>query len=177
MTIAPNVREQVRQRANFACEFCGVTEVDTGGLLTIDHFQPKTRGGGDGLENLVYSCPRCNQYKLDCWPSSDKDLALWNPRLEPAALHFLELDDGIVHSLTIVGSFTIKRLRLNRRPLVAYRLRRKQRTEKIRLLTHYRELVELLEQLNRQMSGLMEEQQELLKEQRELLRLILNRSR
>jgi len=38
MTITADIREQVRQRANFACEFCGVTETDTGGHLTVDHF-------------------------------------------------------------------------------------------------------------------------------------------
>jgi hypothetical protein len=37
--------EQVRLRAKFACEYCGVTEADTGGELTIDHFQPDIRGG------------------------------------------------------------------------------------------------------------------------------------
>jgi hypothetical protein len=39
MTITVDIREQVRQRANFACEFCGVSEINTGGQLTIDHFQ------------------------------------------------------------------------------------------------------------------------------------------
>ncbi len=37
MTISHTLREQIREYANFACEFCGVTEVDTGGQLTIDH--------------------------------------------------------------------------------------------------------------------------------------------
>ena len=175
MTISPAIREQVRQRANFACEFCGVTEVDTGGQLTIDHFQPKTKGGGDALDNLIYSCSRCNQYKLDYWPLTEDALSLWNPRQAPAAQHFLVLDDGLLHPLTEIGTFTIKRLRLNRKPLIDYRLRKKQRAEEVRLLTRYQELVELLEQLNKQMSRLMEEQQELLQEQRDLLRLILGR--
>ena len=43
MTIRVEIREQVRQRANFACEFCGVSESDTGNLLTVDHFQPKRK--------------------------------------------------------------------------------------------------------------------------------------
>jgi hypothetical protein len=37
MTIAEGLREQVRKRANFACEFCGIMETDMGGGLTIDH--------------------------------------------------------------------------------------------------------------------------------------------
>ncbi len=32
------LRDRVRIRARFACEFCEVTETDTGGELTIDHF-------------------------------------------------------------------------------------------------------------------------------------------
>ena len=50
--------ERVRLRANFACEYCGVTETDTGGLLTVDHYQPRAHGGSDDLGNLVYCCHR-----------------------------------------------------------------------------------------------------------------------
>jgi hypothetical protein len=173
MTITDDIREQVRQRANFACEFCGVTETDTGGELTVDHYQPRARGGDDSLENLLYCCPRCNQYKLDYWPTKPDDPLLWNPRCEPASQHFLELDDGTLHPLTAVGAFTLKRLRLNRPPLVAYRLRKRQQAEEIRLLTRYRETVLLLERLNTQLSDLMEEQRQLLWEEWELLRLLL----
>jgi 5-methylcytosine-specific restriction endonuclease McrA len=69
MSISSEIREQVRRRANFACEFCGASETDVGGQLTIDHFQPKSKGGNDSLENLLYSCIRCNQYKQDYWPT------------------------------------------------------------------------------------------------------------
>jgi 5-methylcytosine-specific restriction endonuclease McrA len=60
MTVPASTRQQVRQRAGFACEFCGVGETDTGGLLTVDHFQPKSKGGADDLDNLIYCCPGCN---------------------------------------------------------------------------------------------------------------------
>ncbi|MCI0559442.1 MAG: HNH endonuclease [Nitrososphaera sp.] len=175
MTISLEVREQVRQRANYACEFCGVAEIDTGGQLTIDHFQPKTKGGSDELDNLIYCCQRCNQYKLDYWPLQPDELLLWNPRQEKALQHFLELDDGSLLPLTPIATFTIRRLRLNRSPLIAYRLRKRQRLEELRLLNRYQSLIELLEQLNIQMSILMEEQQALLLEQQELLQLLLRR--
>ncbi len=174
MTIPNEIREQVRQRAKFACEFCGVTESDVGGELTLDHFRPTTKSGDDGLENLLYCCHRCNQYKLDYWPTRLGEPSLWNPRREPATQHFLELDDGILHPLTVVGAFTLKRLRLNRPPVVAYRLRKRQQADQVRLLIRYREMIRLLEQMNTQLSVLMEEQQQLLEEQRELLRLLLN---
>lgn len=128
-----------------------------------------------GPENLLYCCARCNQYKLDYWPTHPDGLSLWNPRCEPASQHFLELDDGTLHPLTATGAFTLKRLRLNRPPLVAHRLRKRQQAEENRLLTRYQGLVRLLEQLNIQLYVLMEEQRQLLEEQRELLRLLLNR--
>ncbi len=173
MTLTAKMREQVRRRANFACEFCGVTETSVGGELTIDHFQPITRGGDDSPENLVYCCHRCNQYKLDYWASNPDEPLLWKPRSEPATRHFFELDDGTMHSITATGAFTIKRLRLNRPPLVAYRLQKKQQSEQVRLLTRYQEVIQLLEQLDSQLSLVMDEQRKLLEEQRELLRLLL----
>lgn len=176
MSISSEIREQVRRRANSACEFCGVSETDVGGQLTIDHFQPKSKGGKDSLENLLYSCIRCNQYKQDYCPARADDLALWNPRQEAASVHFLELDNGKLLPLTPIGEFTIKRLRLNRSPLVAHRLSKRRKTEEIRLLKQYKDLVQLLGQLNEQLATLVEEQQKLLEEQRELLRFLLRRN-
>jgi len=70
------LRAQVRRHANYACEYCGVTETETAGELTIDHYQPQTHGGSDTPDNLVYACHRCNQYKADYWPQSPDDLPL-----------------------------------------------------------------------------------------------------
>ncbi len=170
-------RQQVRQRANFACEFCGVAEVDIGDQLTIDHFQPKTKGGSDSLDNLVYCCVRCNQYKLAYWPTEMSDTQLWNPRQEPFVEHFLELEDGLLYPLTSTGKFTLNRLRLNRPLLVAYRLRKRKQIEEKQLLERYQELTQLLEQFYHQLSNLTEEQQELLREQRDLLKLIIKWAR
>jgi hypothetical protein len=173
MSIPSEIREQVRQRANFACEFCGVSETDVGGQLTIDHFQPRSKGGEDFLENLLYCCIRCNQYKQDYWFTGADELSLWNPRQEAASIHFLELDDGKLLPRTPTGEFTIKRLRLNRSPLVTYRLSKRRQAEEIRLLKQYKDLIQLLGQLNEQLVMLVEEQQQLLEEQRELIRFLL----
>jgi len=53
MSVSPEIRGQVRQRARCACEFCGISETDVGSLLTIDHFQPQSKGGSDDLDNLI----------------------------------------------------------------------------------------------------------------------------
>jgi hypothetical protein len=175
--ITAEVRDQVRRRANFACEFCGVSETDVGGQLTVDHFQPRSQGGTDSFDNLLYCCARCNQYKLDYWPASSHDPQLWNPRCDLAEQHFLELEDSTLHALTATGAFTLQRLRLNRPPLVAHRLRRRQEVEVMRLLTRYRDLAQALGQLLAQQAALVEEQRTLLEEQCRLLRRLLSRSR
>ncbi len=46
----------VRQRYGGCCGYCGLSETDTGGELTVDHFRPLSAGGDDGDGNLVYAC-------------------------------------------------------------------------------------------------------------------------
>jgi HNH endonuclease len=175
MSLTASIREQVRQRAQCACEFCGVTEIDVGGMLTIDHFQPRTRAGLDTLENLVYACIACNQYKQDYWPRTEIAPILWNPRQEPASQHFVEQEGGQLTALTPTGVFTIKRLRLNRSQLIAARQRRQQQLQVERLLRRYQELTTLQSQINIQLTNLAMEQQMLLKDQRKWLRILLSR--
>jgi hypothetical protein len=173
MSVAAVIREQVRRRADFACEYCGVTETDAAGELTVDHFLPQAQGGTDTLENLLYCCVRCNQYKADYWPSQINSPVLWNPRQEPLQAHFVELADGTLYAISPTGTFTLTRLRLNRAPLIAYRLQQRHRAEEGRLLTRYRDVITALEQLSNQHSDLLEEHRALLAEQRRILSLLL----
>jgi hypothetical protein len=100
VSISPETRQLVRERAGLACEYCGVTETDTGGELTVDHFQPRACEGGDDPENLLYCCPRCNQYKADYWPAGPDDPRLLNPRWEKMDGHLLHLADGTLYPIT-----------------------------------------------------------------------------
>jgi hypothetical protein len=172
MTISPQVLEQVRRRAQFACEYCGVIEADTGGELTVDHFRPGTRGGSDDISNLLYCCYRCNLYKADYWPNQPIDVPLWNPRQEPASTHFLTLLDGSLHPITAVGAFTIRRLRLNRSPLLSYRRRKQSESEEAKLLARYREVITSLEHLEQQYAALLADHRALLEQQRQILRML-----
>jgi len=173
MTINPALREDVRRRAQFACEFCGIHEIDAGGELTIDHYQPKSKGGDDSLDNLIYCCFRCNQYKLDYWPEHADHPSLWNPRREPALQHFLEIDEGTLHPLTTIGAFTIERLRLNRLSLVAHRIRKHQQIQQAHLLADYRDYTRFIETLVSQQAMAISEQQKLSDFLRKLLLLFL----
>ena len=175
MTISAELRAQVRQRADFACEYCGVTEADVAGPLTIDHYCPQAKGGDDAPGNLVYCCHNCNSYKLDYWPQTPDDPFLWCPRAEPAATHFIELDDGTLDALTDVGAFTLARLRLNRSQLVRYRQQRRQRQNEQQQLARYHSMANLQQQIHERDLETIEEQRASLAELRLLIILLLKR--
>ena len=176
MSMSKSRRLQVRKRADFTCEYCGVTETDTGGMLTVDHFQPSAKGGSDSAENLIYCCHRCNEYKSDYWPQEPAAPNLWNPRREAAYEHFAEDAGASLIALTATGQFTLHRLRLNRPPLNANRLRRRPGRIKERLFLRLREIMRILEQLQTQHQVIVEENHTLLLEQRHLLELLLKQS-
>ena len=123
----------------------------------MDHFQPRVHGGTDGPDNLLYCCHRCNLYKADYWPAQPNDPPLWNPRREALANHLLLLADGTLYPITPAGAFTLRRLRLNRPPLTANRRRRQIQAEELRLLGRYREVVTVLERLQRQQAALLQD--------------------
>lgn len=147
MSIGAAIREKLRVRANFASKYCGVSEISTAGLLTIDHVLPKSQGGKDSLANLVYCCHSCNEFKGAYYPKSSVQLPLWNPRIESSETHFLELIDGRIHSLTDIGEFTIRRLRLNRLQLIAYRLKMRQEQTEKRAMLFQSEIIDMLKRL------------------------------
>ena len=176
MTVSREDAEVVRARAGMACEYCGVTETDCGGRLTIDHHHPQSLGGADNPANLVYCCWQCNLHKAAYWPAGPKDPVLWNPRNDPRDRHLLLLADGRLHPRTPTGEFTLARLRLNRPALVAHRLRRLSQATEQSLLERYRDLLTLLEQMQKQHAALLEDHRALLQEQRDLIRLLTSTS-
>jgi len=46
-------------RDGLACAYCGAA-VEDGAILSLDHITPHSHGGGNGAENLVTCCSRCN---------------------------------------------------------------------------------------------------------------------
>ena len=169
--ISAEKREIVRRRANFSCEFCGITETDVGGELTVDHFQPKSKKGADNLENLIYACARCNLYKADYFPENKFVQKLWNPREESGEAHFLLVPSGEFFALSETGKFTIQRLRLNRSQLVENRQRKQIQAEDDLLIARYQSLTELLMRMFQQQLELLEEQRNLLEQQQRLLKI------
>lgn len=56
-----DLRWRVFARDNYRCQVCG--QAGEHGALTIDHIQPKSRGGADNTDNLQTLCWSCNARK------------------------------------------------------------------------------------------------------------------
>jgi HNH endonuclease len=158
MTAAERVA--LRQRYNFCCGYCGVSETDVGAALTTDHFQPISRGGEDTPANWVYCCFACNTAKGDYWQPTSPQRIL-HPLRDNLNNHVAVQEDGMLLDLTETGRFHIQQLRLNRPALVAHRLekrlRERERDRHAEVLQHLTEVqweIRLLrERLERQLRG------------------------
>lgn len=64
MAISSNKRHNVFMKTFYHCAYCGKILIDTDDL-TIDHKNPKAKGGTDEMDNLVGCCKSCNQIKAD----------------------------------------------------------------------------------------------------------------
>jgi hypothetical protein len=131
-------RNALRALYHYRCAYCGTTEVDTGGELTVDHFQPRARGGADVPSNGVYACITCNDYKGDYW-HPDAVNRILHPLHDHLADHIHEGEDGRLVSLTATGQFHIERLQLNRPQLVTQRRRNRELQALHQRLTHLEE--------------------------------------
>jgi len=125
------VRQQLQERYDFCCGYCGVRDVDAGAKLTVDHFLPRSHGGADDLENLVYCCHACNEYKGEYWHDNEEKRVL-HPQNNTLSQHLSEGDDGRLYALTERGAIHIQRLHLNRPQLIANRLNRRQQADRLK---------------------------------------------
>lgn len=118
MTINDKVRQWVRSRANSLCEYCHSPERSSSDMFTLDHLIPKSLGGSDEFDNLALACRRCNERRYTFVSGVDletnKEVAIFNPRLQAWSDHFIWSDDGLqVRGITPVGRATCQRLDMN----------------------------------------------------------------
>lgn len=173
MSIDSKIKELVRQRADFKCEFCGVSEVDTAGKLTIDHYLPISKSGTDDFSNLVYCCVKCNNFKYNYSPVLATDIPLFNPRTEEYKNHFISLQSGILQVITSIGRFTINRLKLNRKLLIQYRLKQQKYKQNINIGKELQELITLQAELQKKLTEFYTINQKLNDRQRNFLEQLL----
>jgi hypothetical protein len=111
-----SIREFVRQRAGNRCEYCLLPEEADEWPFHIEHVIATQHGGSDELDNLSWSCSRCNLHKgpniasLD--PHSGRLVRLFHPRTQEWNEHFV-LQQGEIIGLTPIGRVTAQLLNMN----------------------------------------------------------------
>lgn len=126
MALSEAVRNSVRERANFLCEYCQTAEILSGLRCVTDHIIPTSRGGSDELDNLCAACTFCNSHKYTKIEGSDpetgQNVRLFHPRQQQWPDHFHWSEDGkTIVGLTACGRATIEALQLNEPLRVAAR--------------------------------------------------------
>ena len=118
MAIPTAVKLQIRQRANFLCEYCHSSEEISPSRFEIDHIQPRSIGGSDDLDNLALACQRCNSHHYNFIQGKDpatlNAVNLFHPRHQVWNDHFIWSNDGCrIIGITETGRATVNRLDLN----------------------------------------------------------------
>jgi len=112
------VRRLVRERADQACEYCLIHEVDTLLPHEPDHIIALKHRGATTESNLAWTCFTCNRSKSSDLGSidveSNKLVRLFHPRTDRWEDHFKLHRDGRIMPLTDVGRVTEFLLKLNR---------------------------------------------------------------
>lgn len=110
------LRHAVMERAGGCCEYCGMPD----GLLRLphepDHIVATQHGGQTTLNNLAYTCFRCNRLKGPNLSSIDPQTGaitpLFNPRTDEWLQHF-RWEDAAIVGISAVGRATLALLQLN----------------------------------------------------------------
>jgi hypothetical protein len=127
MTYVPlELRRLVILRASNCCEYCQLTQADSGFTFHVEHVIAEKHGGETIAENLCLSCPECNKFKGSDVASYDRAtgaavlVPLFNPRNQLWDEHF-QLNGAIIEPLTPEGRVTITLLQMNRPEAIAER--------------------------------------------------------
>jgi hypothetical protein len=109
-------RESVRERAGRRCEYCRLPDESDELPFHVEHVIAKQHEGGDELENLCWSCSRCNLHKGTNIASIDRYTgeltALYHPRNQLWCDHF-EFRDARIVGKTAIGRITVQLLHMN----------------------------------------------------------------
>lgn len=79
-------------RAGVTCPYCH--EALTPRMVSVDHIQPRSRGGGDVVENIHFTCLSCNLAKGDLLDEEFKllmDFLNANPSIKKSVLRRLKV--------------------------------------------------------------------------------------
>jgi hypothetical protein len=110
------LRQAVRARAAYQCEYCRVPQELSELRFHVEHIIPRQHGGDDEADNLALACPDCNLRKgpnltgID--PETGEVVRLYHPRRHAWSEHFKHEGSAIVGA-TAIGRTTVSLLQMN----------------------------------------------------------------
>jgi len=84
-------KKAIFNRDDWRCQYCQ-TELHRSNI-TIDHVQPRSRGGASSWKNCVASCKSCNRIKANKTPN-EAGMPLLKQPVEPTPFHFFDAARG-----------------------------------------------------------------------------------
>ena len=118
------IKNLVRKRANYCCEYCLIPEAFTFAAHEIDHIIARKHGGLNTEDNLALACTICNQRKgsdlASIDPETNELTPLYHPRKYQWHDHF-RISDGQIVPLTPEARVTVRLLRFNRQERIEER--------------------------------------------------------
>ncbi len=118
MSIPDAIRQIVRKRAKFVCEYCHSPERLSASRFTLDHLIPVSLAGSDAVDNLALACRRCNERRYNFVeaidPQTQEFVPIFNPRKQYWSEHFVWTNNATeIKGITAVGRATCDRFDLN----------------------------------------------------------------
>jgi HNH endonuclease len=115
--ISEYLRQFVHERANFRCEYCRISVVNSFYAFHIEHIISLKHGGKTEAENLALACQICNWNKgSDLGTYLDDPSVLirfFNPRIDNWLQHFEVESSGLIVPKTHIAQATVKIFDLN----------------------------------------------------------------
>ncbi len=112
-------RQLVRERAEFACEYCRIPQAATPFIaFHIEHIIARQHldEDQDDPAGLALACDRCNAFKgpniASIDPETGERVDLFHPRFDNWSDHF-DLETGKIRGLTPSGRATARLLNMN----------------------------------------------------------------
>lgn len=114
-----SVKRTVKERAKYCCEYCLAQANISADTFSIEHIIPVAKNGTDDIENLAFSCMRCNGHKYMTTHGIDiitgEVVPLFHPRNDVWTTHFQWTEDlSEIVGISAAGRVTAQRLNVNR---------------------------------------------------------------
>ena len=122
--ISNTLRQQIIEREQNRCEYCGLAQQGQAATFHIDHIIPVSADGETTADNLALACVGCSLHKAARLtapdPETGTDVTLYNPRREAWENHFHWKGVQVV-GLTATGRATLIALKMNRPIMLSIR--------------------------------------------------------